>query len=73
MQAPSGERNRQLVQDFWQAVYEKRDEDRSLAIGHAAIESFDHEVHSVVVEGDTLVTVEAAPQWWIEHVAGEIR
>jgi limonene-1,2-epoxide hydrolase len=33
---------------------------RRLAIGHAPIESFDHEVHRMVAEGDTVVTEHTA-------------
>jgi limonene-1,2-epoxide hydrolase len=98
VQASRVERNRQLVADFWHAVYEERDEARigsffnedgryedavlpetagvgpkdaahRLAIGHARIESFDHEVHRMVAEGDTVFTEHTAT--WHFHT-GEV-
>jgi len=91
------DRNRQLVRDFWYAVYVGRDSERigsffnesgryedaaipapgigpagaarRLAIGHAPIESFDHVVHRMVAEGDTVVTEHTAT--WHFHT-GEV-
>ncbi len=42
---------------------------RRLAIGHAPIERFDHEVHRMVAEGDTVVTEHTAT--WHFHT-GEV-
>jgi limonene-1,2-epoxide hydrolase len=97
MQSSSSERNKELVEQFWRAVYEERDsavigaffnaegryEDaaipmpgigpegaaRRLAIGHAPIESFDHEVHRVVAAVDTVMTEHTAT--WHFHT-GEV-